>query len=125
MKCLACGSSNLVEGVVTDSNAAPVFFQITDKPKWKQLLGVGQRVVVTHACVHCGLVQQRVTFTSKAESSLPGLTGPSQGGRYRPVARRWRSPSKGPTCAAELSSGCAGTGASMSCDTSGAAAPAR
>jgi hypothetical protein len=76
MKCLACESSNLVEGVVTDSNGAPVFFQITNNPKWKQMLGVGQRVVVTYACVHCGLVQQRVTFTSKDREQLARFDGP-------------------------------------------------
>ena len=76
MKCLACGSSNLVEGVVTDSNGAPVFFQLAQKPKWKQMLGVGQRVVVTYACVHCGLVQQRVTFTSEDREQLARFDEP-------------------------------------------------
>ena len=76
MKCLACGSSNLVEGVVTDSNGAPVFFQITNSPTWKQMLGVGQRKMVTYACVHCALVQQRVTFTSKDREQLASFDGP-------------------------------------------------
>jgi hypothetical protein len=76
MKCLGCGSPNLVEGVVTDSNGAPVFFQIANKPKWKQILGVGQRVLVTDACVHCGLLQQRVTFTSQDREQLARFDGP-------------------------------------------------
>ena len=76
MKCLACGSSNLVEGVAMDSNGAPVVFQSSDKPAWKRMLGVGQRDVVTHACVHCGLVQQRVTFTVKDREQLARFDGP-------------------------------------------------
>jgi hypothetical protein len=76
MKCLACGSSNLVEGVVTDSNGAPVFFQLAEKPTWKRMLGIGQRKVVTYACVHCGLVQQRVAFTSDDRELLARFDGP-------------------------------------------------
>jgi hypothetical protein len=76
MKCPGCGSSNLVEGVVTDSNGAPVFFQLTDHPTWKRLLGVGQRRLVTYACVHCGLTQQRVTFTSEDREQLARFDGP-------------------------------------------------
>jgi len=76
MKCLACGSSNLVEGVMTDSNGAPVFFQITKSPMWKRMLGVGQRVVATYACVHCALVQQRVTFTNEDREQLARFDGP-------------------------------------------------
>jgi len=76
MKCLACGSTNLVEGVVTDSNGTAVFFQLTNKPTWKRWLGVGQREVLTHACVHCGLAQQRVTFTSEDREQLARFDRP-------------------------------------------------
>jgi hypothetical protein len=76
MTCLACGSSNLVEGVVMDSNGAPVHFQLTESPKWKQILGVGQRKVVTYACVHCGLAQQRIAFSSGDREKLARFDGP-------------------------------------------------
>jgi hypothetical protein len=76
MKCVACGSSNVVEGVATDSNDAPVFFQLTVNPKWKRMLGVGKRAMVTYACVHCGLVQLRVTFTSTDREQLAKFDGP-------------------------------------------------
>jgi hypothetical protein len=76
MKCLGCGSTNVVEGVMTDSNGSPVFFQLTEHPTWKRLLGVGQRVVVTYACVHCGIAQQRVTFTDRDREQLATFEGP-------------------------------------------------
>ena len=76
MKCLACGSSNLVEGIVTDSNGSAVHFQLSMNPKWKQLLGVGQRKVLTYACIHCGFAQQRVTFTRKDREQLARFDGP-------------------------------------------------
>jgi hypothetical protein len=76
MKCLACGSSNLVEGVAMDSNGSPVLFQFAQNPTWKRMLGVGQRDLAAYACVHCGLVQQRVTFTSKDREQLARFDGP-------------------------------------------------
>jgi hypothetical protein len=78
VKCLACGSTNLVEGALMDTNVAPVYFQLTKKPAWKRMLGIGKREVVTYACVHCGLAQQRVTFTSEDRDQLARFDGPQQ-----------------------------------------------
>jgi len=76
MKCLACGSTNLVEGAVMDSNGASLSFQLAENPAWKKMLGVGQRKMQIYACVHCGLAQQRVMFTSEDRDQFARFDGP-------------------------------------------------
>jgi hypothetical protein len=63
MNCLACGSSNVVEGIVADSNGRAVVFELAKRSLLRRILGVGQREVVTFACVHCGVTQQREVVT--------------------------------------------------------------
>ena len=76
MKCLACGSSNLVEGTAMDSNGSSVAFQLLDNPAWKQMLGVGKRKLQTYACVHCGMAHQRVAFTAGDREQFAKFDGP-------------------------------------------------
>ena len=76
MKCPACGSSNLVEGVVSDSNGHAVVFELEKRSLLRRIQGVGQRQVVTFACVHCGVLQQRVSFTDEDRARLATFEEP-------------------------------------------------
>ena len=76
MKCLACGSSNVVEGVVSDSNGHAVVFEFAERSLLRRLLGVGHREIVTFACVHCGVIQQRVSFTDEDRARLATFDAP-------------------------------------------------
>ena len=76
MNCLACGSSNVVEGAVSDSNGHPVVFEFAKRSLFRRILGVGQREVVTFACVHCGVIQQRVSFTDEDRVRLATFEAP-------------------------------------------------
>lgn len=83
MKCLACGSTNLVEGYVSDSNGAATFFQLAARSALKRMFGIGQRSVSVHACMHCGYAQHVVEFTEKDreefarfDNGLPSVTDP-------------------------------------------------
>ena len=76
MKCLACESNNLVEGVVSDSNGHAVVFELEKRSLLRRIQGVGQRQVVTFACVHCGVLQQRVSFTDEDRARLAAFEEP-------------------------------------------------
>ena len=65
MKCLACGSTNLVEGYVSDSNGTRTLFQFAARSALKRMFGIGQRSVSVLACVHCGTAQLLVEFTDE------------------------------------------------------------
>lgn len=85
MKCYACGSNNLVDGYVFDSNGARAFFQLAARSSFKQMLGIGQRPVSAYACIHCGNAQLLVEFTDKDraefarfDDGLPSVTEPRE-----------------------------------------------
>lgn len=63
MKCLACESTNLVEGKVFDQ------YGFTFKPQevsnWKASLGIGVQEISGYACVHCGNLQLNVNFSDE------------------------------------------------------------
>ena len=63
MKCIACGSSSLVEGTVTGSDLSAVAFYPSDLPSLKRAFGIGSRAVQAHACVHCKNLQFTVEFS--------------------------------------------------------------
>ena len=65
MKCVACGSSVLVEGNLLDSNGSPTTFKTADVSLWKTMFGVGTRTVRTYACIRCHHLQLAVNFTEK------------------------------------------------------------
>lgn len=66
MKCVACGSTILVEGTLRDnsSGGTSVF-----KPKqlsiWKSMFGVGTRDVRAYGCIRCQHLQLAVNFSEK------------------------------------------------------------
>lgn len=63
MKCVACGSTALVEGVLTDAgNGGAVNFKPEDVSLFKSMFGIGVRAVRGYGCVHCQHLQLAVDF---------------------------------------------------------------
>ena len=62
MKCIACGSTALVEGTVRDSIGEVVRFYSTDLPALKRILYIGTREVRAYGCIHCQNLQLAVDF---------------------------------------------------------------
>ena len=63
MKCLACGSTNLVEGKIMDEGGSTSeSFAPKDKSTFLSYFGVGTRKILNFACVHCGNLQFVVDF---------------------------------------------------------------
>jgi len=66
MNCNSCGSSNVIEGTINDSNGGSVaLFVSKDKPFYKQIFGMGGNKILSFACVHCGNLQLMVDFSEK------------------------------------------------------------
>ena len=62
MKCIACGSTALVEGTLTDGSGTTVFFKPKDAPFLKGILGLSNRGIRAYGCVHCQNLQLAVEF---------------------------------------------------------------
>ena len=66
MKCVACGSTALVEGTLIDNsgNKTSIF-----KPKelsiWKSIFAIGKREVRAYGCIHCQHLQLAVNFSEE------------------------------------------------------------
>jgi hypothetical protein len=80
MKCIACGSTALVEGSLTDGSSTSIFFKPKDTPLLKSILGMGNRDVRAYGCVHCQNLQLTVEFNEsdlgryqKFEGEQPGV----------------------------------------------------
>ena len=66
MKCVACGSTALVEGTLMDkSSGGTSIFNPSEVPIWKSMLGVGTRGVRAYGCINCEHLQLAVSFTEK------------------------------------------------------------
>lgn len=66
MNCNSCGSSNVIEGIISDSNGGDASLFISkDKPYFKKIFGMGGNKILSFACVHCGNLQQIVEFDEK------------------------------------------------------------
>jgi predicted nucleic-acid-binding Zn-ribbon protein len=64
MNCIACGSTNLVEGNILDeSGGTKLNFKPLEVSIWKAVLGIGVRKISVAACVHCGHLQMNVNFS--------------------------------------------------------------
>jgi hypothetical protein len=64
MKCIACGSSALVTGLVFGrSGGETIVFQPDEVSKWKGMFGLGTRKVRAYGCVHCQHLQLAVEFS--------------------------------------------------------------
>lgn len=63
MKCIACGSESLIEGIVRDSAGGEVRFYPSDRSLLQQLLfSSGTRGVRAYGCVHCQNLQFAIDF---------------------------------------------------------------
>ena len=73
MKCIACGSTNLVEGSILDE------YGFTFKPlkvsMWKASLGIGVRQISAYGCIHCGHLHLNVNFTDEDKSRYVEFEG--------------------------------------------------
>jgi hypothetical protein len=62
MKCVACGSTALVEGTLIDN---PSGFKPKELSSLKSMFGVGTREVRAYGCIHCQHLQLAVSFTEE------------------------------------------------------------
>ena len=66
MKCVACGSTALVEGTLMDnSGGGTSIFKSKELSIWKSMLGVGTREVRAYGCIHCQHLQLAVSFSEE------------------------------------------------------------
>ena len=65
MKCVACGSSVLVEGSLLDSGGSAVAFKPAAVSILKSMFGVGTRSIRAYGCIRCQHLQLAVDFTDR------------------------------------------------------------
>ncbi len=66
MKCVACGSTALVEGtLIENSGGGTSMFQPKGLSIWKSMFGVGTREVHAYGCIHCHHLQLAVSFSEE------------------------------------------------------------
>ncbi|HVG32338.1 MAG TPA: hypothetical protein VM911_04635 [Pyrinomonadaceae bacterium] len=62
MKCVACGSTEMVAGALTDSSGGIPTFRPEAVSIWKSMFGVGTRDIRAYGCLHCQHLQLAVDF---------------------------------------------------------------
>ena len=62
MKCLACGSTALVQGTLIDNSSG---FKPKESSNLKSLFGVGTREVRAYGCIHCQHLQLAISFSEE------------------------------------------------------------
>lgn len=65
MKCVACGSTALIEGQLQSEDASKIGFQPADAPAFKRMMALGRRRVRAFGCLHCQHLQLAVDFTAE------------------------------------------------------------
>lgn len=66
MKCVACGSTNLIEGKILDESGGSKFnFKPLEVSMWKAVFGFGVQEISANACVHCGHLHLYVNFSDE------------------------------------------------------------
>ena len=66
MKCVACGSTALVEGaLINNSDGGTSIFTPKELSIWKSMFGVGTREVRAYGCIHCQHLQLAVSFSEE------------------------------------------------------------
>ena len=77
MNCIACGSTNLIEGSIQDNaGSTKEYFKPKDVSAFKAAFGYGLREITALGCVHCGNLQFTVNFTDEDKNihrSFDGL----------------------------------------------------
>ena len=65
MKCVACGSTALVEGTLIDNSSSGHIFKPKELSIWKSMFGVGTREVRAYGCIHCQHLQLAISFSEE------------------------------------------------------------
>ena len=66
MKCVACGSTALVEGALIDTSGGSASkFKAKDVSIWKGMFGMGVREVRAYGCIRCHHLQLAVDFSEE------------------------------------------------------------
>ena len=66
MKCVACGSTALVEGALRDnSSSGTSMFKPKELSIWKSMFGVGTREVRAYGCIRCQHLQLAISFSEE------------------------------------------------------------
>jgi predicted nucleic-acid-binding Zn-ribbon protein len=66
MNCVACGSTNLIEGKILDeAGGTKLSFKPLEVSMWKAVFGIGVREISAAACVHCGHLHLNVNFSDE------------------------------------------------------------
>ena len=66
MNCVACESTNLIEGKILDeSGSTKLSFKPLEIPIWKAVFGIGVQEIFAFACVHCGHLHLNVNFSDE------------------------------------------------------------
>ena len=66
MNCIACDSTNLVEGKILDESGGRIIsFKPLEVSMWKAVFGIGVQEISAYACVHCGNLQLNVNFSDE------------------------------------------------------------
>lgn len=63
MNCIACESTNLIEGEVFAQYG--LSFKPLEVSDWKASLGIGVQKISAFACVHCGYLHLNVDFSDE------------------------------------------------------------
>ena len=66
MKCIACASTNLIEGSIQDNaGSTKEYFKPKNVSALKAAFGYGVREITAFGCVRCGNLQFIVNFTEE------------------------------------------------------------
>jgi hypothetical protein len=80
MKCIACGSTAVVEGSLMDTaSGGGIRFQPADLSPLKKMFGMGSRSVRAFACIHCRNLQFTVEFNEEDRQRYQEFEGQQPG----------------------------------------------
>ena len=80
MKCIACGSTALVEGSLMDTaSGGSLGFQPADVSPLKKMFGMGSRRVLSYGCIHCRNLQLAVEFNEEDAQKYQEFEGQQPG----------------------------------------------
>ena len=76
MKCVACGSTALVEGTMIDNASG---FQPKQLSNLKSIFGFGAREIRAYGCIHCQHLQLAVSFSDEDRQRYQQFEGEQPG----------------------------------------------
>lgn len=63
MKCLACGSTAVIEGTIVGNDGTTLGFYPSDVSTIKRMFAMGSRDIRAYGCIHCHNLQFAVKFS--------------------------------------------------------------